>query len=269
MPTSTLKSRWKKARPGSVLILVIALLVLLALLGTAYLSSTQTERYSSQQNSVNTEADLLVQGLIDATQSSIVNGLFGSTSSGTQFRPAGQEMPTYGGTGGLQATAAPASSGYHSYTSPASELYLSPRGPNAAANPLGGTPQSASIPFWDSTSWPLFPDGSGSYSYDSPFDGSAPLFLASNKGQVQAWPTYRSFNGQIYPAMLYFIPANTSSQVVLQEPSGSGYLRNHGGRLSHANRTAGVAVYTASADRELFQYSRICNLRQLRRQRQR
>ena len=194
IPRINLKRRWKKARPGSVLILVIALLVLLALIGTAYLSSTQTERYSSQQNSVNTEADLLVQGVIDATNSAIANALFGSTSTGLQYRPAGQEMPTYVG---FAAQPMPAASSYNSFDSASTNVFQAARWPDNTGGSSG-----SGVPFWSSVSFPLFPDGSGDYSFDSPFDASTNLYLAANKAVIEAFPTYRTINGQLYPAML-------------------------------------------------------------------
>ena len=76
-----LERRFRRSRPGSVLILVVALLVLLALLGTAYINTTQTDRYSSAQNSFNTEIDLLLQGVEDMTRAATVNALFGSTTT--------------------------------------------------------------------------------------------------------------------------------------------------------------------------------------------
>lgn len=82
-PFNRLQQRFRRSRPGSVLILVVALLVLLALLGTAYINTTQTDRYSSAQNSFNTEIDLLLQGVENITQASVVNALFGPTPSFT------------------------------------------------------------------------------------------------------------------------------------------------------------------------------------------
>src|SRR5438477_1224661 len=43
------QGRFRRARPGSVLILVVALLTLLALMGTAYLSTTRIDRAGVQQ----------------------------------------------------------------------------------------------------------------------------------------------------------------------------------------------------------------------------
>jgi DNA uptake protein ComE-like DNA-binding protein len=71
-----LERRFRRAHPGSVLILVVALLVLLALLGTAYINTARSDRYSSSQNSFNTEVELLLQGLENVTQGTVANGLF-------------------------------------------------------------------------------------------------------------------------------------------------------------------------------------------------
>ena len=71
------------SRRGSILIFVVALLVLLAVIGTAYLSTTRTDRYATQQNGYNTEVDLLVDGVLNAAQATVVGDLFG----GGQFRP--------------------------------------------------------------------------------------------------------------------------------------------------------------------------------------
>src|SRR4051812_27652047 len=55
--------RFGRARAGSVLIMVVALLVLLALIGTAALSTVRTDRYSSAQHVANTQIDMLAEGL--------------------------------------------------------------------------------------------------------------------------------------------------------------------------------------------------------------
>ena len=226
MPTLkiNLKRRWIKARPGSVLILVIALLVLLALIGTAYLSSTQTEKFSSHQNSVNVQADLLVQGLIDAINSAIVTPLFASTGTGTQYRPPAQEMPTYK----AFAPTYPVATGYHNYDSVQSDVFLGSRHPLNYA-PANATP----IPYWDSISFPLFPDSSGSYSFDSPFENSTVIGLPANKASVQAIPTYKTVNGQVYPGMLYYVPGGQTLQygsgiTTYTAPPGGGYITPNG-----------------------------------------
>ncbi len=64
--------RFRQARPGSVLILVVALLVLMALMGTAYISTTRVDRHSSAQNAFNTEIDLLIDAVCKIEQQQIL-----------------------------------------------------------------------------------------------------------------------------------------------------------------------------------------------------
>ena len=73
------------SRRGSILIFVVALLVLLAVIGTAYISTTRTDRYATQQNGYNTEVDLLVDGVQNAVEAQLLAGLFRDG----KFRPAG------------------------------------------------------------------------------------------------------------------------------------------------------------------------------------
>src|SRR5688572_29278987 len=62
--SARLEARLRNARPGSVLILVVALLVLMALIGTAWLSTARIDRYAVRQSAANTEIDLLVDGVV-------------------------------------------------------------------------------------------------------------------------------------------------------------------------------------------------------------
>src|SRR3954469_20398480 len=57
------QGRFRRARPGSVLILVVALLVLMALIGTAYITSAGADREPSATNVAPTEVELLVDGV--------------------------------------------------------------------------------------------------------------------------------------------------------------------------------------------------------------
>jgi hypothetical protein len=153
----SLTRRWRNARPGSVLILVVALLVLLALIGTAYLSSTQGERYTSGQNTINTEADLLMQGMIDTINATVSNAVFGNGATGiSTFRPPSPIAQPLTGT---------AATGYNNYTS-TNDYYLADRLPSL----IGG----ASVA-WNSVSWPPFLDSSSRYAFDSPVGASIEL----------------------------------------------------------------------------------------------
>src|SRR6185437_14938255 len=55
--------RFFRSRRGSVLILVVVLLVLMALMGTAFLVTTRTDLASSKLYQRNVQIDLLVQGV--------------------------------------------------------------------------------------------------------------------------------------------------------------------------------------------------------------
>src|SRR5665213_2317557 len=57
-----LHDRLMRSRRGSVLVLVVVLRVLLALIGTAFISTARIDRASAQQNAYNTQVDLLLEG---------------------------------------------------------------------------------------------------------------------------------------------------------------------------------------------------------------
>lgn len=97
--------RMRRSRPGSILILVIALLVLMALIGTAFITTARTDRYSAAQNGYNTQADLLIEGVKHMVAGLITSGV---TPNG-QFRP---NLPAY-----------------NTYEHPQTSLYLADRYP--------------------------------------------------------------------------------------------------------------------------------------------
>jgi hypothetical protein len=68
--------RFRRARPGSILIMVVSLLVLLALIGTAAISTARLDRVSSGQNVQNTQVDLLAEGLKQMVISQLVSDLY-------------------------------------------------------------------------------------------------------------------------------------------------------------------------------------------------
>jgi hypothetical protein len=78
---------FRKSRPGSVLILVVALLVLLALMGTAYISTSQIDRSSTAQNSFNTEIDLLIDAVCKIEQQQILTSPDAPTAAFDQSAP--------------------------------------------------------------------------------------------------------------------------------------------------------------------------------------
>src|SRR6476660_4412791 len=86
-----MQKRFSAARPGSVLILVVTLLVLMALIGTAYIATTRTDRYTSAQHVKNTQIDLLVDGVVNQVTSA-VNGDLHSENP-VAFRPPNDVSP--------------------------------------------------------------------------------------------------------------------------------------------------------------------------------
>src|SRR5690349_16972490 len=75
-PLERLQQRFRRARPGSVLIMVVALLVLLALMGTAYMASARLERQqasaSGGQRMLLEAAENYAKQLLDQVQDAIV-----------------------------------------------------------------------------------------------------------------------------------------------------------------------------------------------------
>ena len=106
-------TRLERARPGSVLVLVIALLVLMALIGTAFISTAHIERYSATQNTYNTQLDLFSQGVNDLAEAAMLRKI---QPSGAPFRQ------------GTSSTAT-ATSAYSPWESPVTDLYLADRTP--------------------------------------------------------------------------------------------------------------------------------------------
>ena len=56
---------------------MVALLVLMSLIGTAYISATRSERYASQQTERTTRLDLIVEGALNLAREAIRDDLCG------------------------------------------------------------------------------------------------------------------------------------------------------------------------------------------------
>src|SRR4051794_33759698 len=65
----------RRSKRGSVLILVVALLVLMALIGTAWVSTARVDRAATIQTVNSTEADLLALGVANMAKSAIVSAV--------------------------------------------------------------------------------------------------------------------------------------------------------------------------------------------------
>src|SRR5690606_38789531 len=79
--------RLSRHRSGAVLILVIVLLVLLAVMGITYMATARTDRASASQNIGNTQAEILVSGMLNLAQSSITGDLFSESNDYRAAKP--------------------------------------------------------------------------------------------------------------------------------------------------------------------------------------
>ena len=211
------QGRFVRSRSGSVLILVVALLVLMALIGTAYMTMAQSDRATAVQHSANTEIDLLLDGLISTVKGNLSSELFAQGA----FRPApnaNSSSYTHVTGVGVDTTAAtnyplPA----HSYAPYVGSIYLADRVPNvdtlvnATGVPVPGTlvgPPGNPI-YWRFIGAPLI-----GTTYESPAWPNAtspaiwtrdiPTGLSAGVGPGQnarMAPTSVTLNGVLYPAL--------------------------------------------------------------------
>jgi hypothetical protein len=194
--------RLRLSRPGSVLILCVALLVLLALIGTAMISTSRLDRYTAVQHTTNTQVDLLVEGVKKMAEGAIVGDLFdnGTTPAGYRaplLNPVSTASPTYDNWDMPTVTAAPLT------TPPQNDLFLASRYPDRlnlfspyAAGP-NNTPTSASNPIlWRAISAPLTTlQGTSNSVFEDP---STKLFYTA---RTEMCPGSISVGGTIYPAL--------------------------------------------------------------------
>ncbi|WP_428937572.1 hypothetical protein [Fontivita pretiosa] len=166
-----IQRRYAQARPGSVLILVVVLVVLLALLGTALLSTTRNDRYTAAQNTSNTQISLLVEAVKTMAQAMVADDLFGVPPGGssTAYRPPDE-------------TAQIGEPDYKHYDSSLADLYLADRAPKLITT-LGNQ-----IIAWHGVTWPAMTSTSGR-AFDSP-DPDSNLRLIT---LITDWSATRSY----------------------------------------------------------------------------
>lgn len=148
-----LNGRNSRRHRGSVLILVVALLVLLALMGTAFISTARTERGTAVVNVANTQMALVLNGLKSAADSTIAGSDFSFEPGGAGFMPAASLYT-------------PTSVTFSDWDSGQTQTWLADRTPEqqdvslawAAGNPVG----------WKSISLPIV-GGPNGQQFASPF----------------------------------------------------------------------------------------------------
>lgn len=222
------QKRFVRSRSGSVLILVVALLVLMALIGTAFMTMAQFDRASAVQHSFNTEVDLLLDGVLNQVKGTITNDIF---SSGT-FRPAvtisaSNNQPVYYNT--PQMPAAPRywnGLGYDNATAnalnaQAGDPWLASRVPGLPvenAEP-STTSSPANVPWWPFISAPI----NGSTTFDQPYwppSNAVPPQPPVLSQRSELYPTsYTGGDGLVWPG---FTTSSASGATVFMAADADG-----------------------------------------------
>ena len=195
-----------RSRSGSVLILVVALLVLMALIGTAYMTMAQFDRVAAAQHTFNTEVDLLLDGVINQVKATVTGDLFVNG----QFR---QGTPAYNPgtqTGWAEATSSLGlDPGTVTQTQVNSKLintfnagtwWIASRTPDQLASLKPPALQNEGIngPWWGFITGALNQDGL----FDTPYWPSNKSIRYSTRTNLVPGATASTINGQFMPAWL-------------------------------------------------------------------
>jgi hypothetical protein len=203
--------RFLRARPGSVLILVVALLILMAIIGTAYMSMAQGDRTTAAIHTNNTEIDMLLDGVVNMMKGSILGELY----SGGTFRN-GQRTVANAGYNNWNGVGLDSSS-TDVIQSPGG-TYVASRTPEVPA--LGGAPaRGSNDPFWPFITAPI--SGTQFTSpYWNPTRATAAPFLAG-MGKIAPLDPYHYTQRDSYRAPLGAYP-NGLIPGYIQVPANTG-----------------------------------------------
>jgi hypothetical protein len=211
------QGRFVRSRPGSVLILVVALLVLMALIGTAYMSMAQADRVATQQHSFNTEVDLLLDGMINLTEGTVA----GDTFINFTFRNANPSYNlgapgTYNYWNGLGLDpGAAAAAGVQP-----GDAWLASRIPGLVDDTKPLSMNIPALPLWPYISAPL----SGKTQFDQPYwgpagGGSSPYTYPTRTALTPGQTTIM-IDGQFWPAWIN--PSDTTKWFMAADADGDG-----------------------------------------------
>ena len=257
-PTHPRKATRSRSRRGSILIFVVGVLVLLAVIATAYLATSRNDRVSTQQNAYNTQVDLLLQGVVNAAKATIVGDLFDanvyrplSGSTGTPKKYDAFDMPSYW-------TAPPANSTTNGLASPPentlqTDPWLAPRVPVLLdptkpfdATPTGTPAAPANPGIWRAVSASVLPGQRFESPYRQPgFNG--PLIYDNRTNLL---PESVLINGRKLPAFRLNLPDDagtiqTGVFVLAGDADGDGQADSMLFKLP-VGQLAGVTYYGAT-----------------------
>jgi hypothetical protein len=208
-------------RRGSVLIMVVALLVLIALIATAMLSTTRNDRFASIQHQQNVQIDLLVEGAKQIAIAAIVDDVIGDIAGTKLYRP-GDTNTTVNGYDPFDTTQPvfPVNGNYSSKN----DKWLMPRLPvlrnfhitddDSGSSPNWPAPaqNGSNVPIWASITGPL-----ATNQFEAPASDRGNAFsntwaCASSVALVQPNPP----SGPIFPVRSDIMPSfyTTASGVV-------------------------------------------------------
>lgn len=177
-------------RRGSILVLVVVLLVLVALMGTAYLITTRTDRYTALQNQTNTQIDLLVDGVREMVVSQMVTDLKNGDST---YTTALRNTTSTNGVAYLPTDCSTSSLA-------ADDLYLAERIPTS--DMLG----AITVLNWGSVTWPNQAQPTNPYSNILP-----PSLGSYTKAGVRFEIGSASVNGTVVPELRYWLPSGAAA----------------------------------------------------------
>lgn len=169
----------RQRNAGSVLVLVVVLLVLVFLMGAAYMVTTRTDRYSAEGFRATSQSELAVEAVQNALIAQIV-----------------ADQPNYA----IAQTPPRIVAMWDCATNNTNtdDLYLAERYPEWQAG-LG--------PYWSSISWPAFTPG-GVRQFVDPWGGAPFTFAAGDlKNSYRFLPTFTTVGGHTYPAMSVYTAA--------------------------------------------------------------
>jgi Helix-hairpin-helix motif len=250
-----LQNRFARSRPGSVLVLVVALLVLMALIGTAYITTARTDRFSAQQNALNTQIDLLLQGVINMAEASMTTSAH-QQMGGQHWDDTRTDTWLSSRIPGGLAEACGAYVVGHSYAkgdcllepfNTSGSIYVSLIDNNTTSPPgatwgvIGTYANVGTVPAWAALSSPL----ATSANIEDPSTGFIYQSQHSGQAAIVAMPTSTKIAGKLYPALQFFDFNTGKVQTVLAaSASGDGIADSFLWRLP-IGEINGVTYYAA------------------------